>query len=147
MRPSRDEVLMATAELVSARSTCSRARVGVVIAREGRQLTSGYNGAPAGLPHCNHECGCGAGAMTHHERCPAVSPCGIAVHAEANAIAYAARYGMALEGSELFTTLSPCIACSQLIINAGITRVVYAKEYRDRSGLTLLLRAGIVVGE
>lgn len=147
---------MATAELVSARSTCSRARVGVVVARAGRQLTSGYNGAPAGLPHCRHHCDCLLDDPARHELiitedahligCNSLKPCTIAVHAEANAIAYAARYGMRLEGADLFTTLSPCVPCSQLIINAGIVRVVYSKEYRDTSGLTLLRQADIVVG-
>lgn len=158
MRPSREETLLQHAQLVSERSTCSRNHVGVVIARDGRLLTSGYNGAPAGLPHCNHECDCDqplkmgpgvsaslSGTELHWETCNSIPPCTTSVHAEANAIAYAARYGMGLEGAELFTTVSPCLSCAQLIIQAGITSVHYVREYRDHAGLNLLSQAGIVI--
>lgn len=131
-RISRDEMLMRMAIAAALRSTCSRAHVGVVIAREGRVLSTGYNGAPAGMDHCNH---------THDLE----SGCQVAVHAEANAIAYAARYGMKIGGSELFTTLSPCVSCSQLIVNAGIERVVYLNPYRVPSGLELLEGAGVLL--
>lgn len=161
MRPTRDQTLITIAEAMSWRSTCSRSHVGVVIAREGRILSTGYNGAPAGLPHCDHSCDCGGlgsranlghqendpvDPLVHYTDCNSEQPCRIAVHAEANAIAYAARYGMSVEGAELFTTLSPCVPCSMLIIQAGIKRVVYGKEYRLTEGLTLLISADIVVG-
>lgn len=129
-RPSRDEVLMDTARLVARRSTCSRLHVGAVAGKEGRSLVSGYNGAPAGVPHCSH---------TTDE------PCKIAVHAEANVIAYAARWGIQLEGAELFTTHSPCVSCCQLIVNSGVTRVVFGELFREADGLFLLQGAGIVV--
>ena len=101
---------MQVAEVFATRSTCSRAHVGVVIAREGRILTTGYNGAPAGMAHCNHSP-------------DEVNGCQNAVHAEANAIAYAARYGISLEGAELYSTFMPCLACAQLVINAGIQQI------------------------
>jgi dCMP deaminase len=67
------------------------------------------------------------------------------VHAEANAIAYAARYGVTLDGTEMFTTHQPCLACAQIIINAGIMRVVYMNPYRLLNGLHLLIDAGLDV--
>lgn len=120
---------MAHAALVAERGTCNRAKVGVVIARDGRILSTGYNGAPSGMPHCHHSLNS--------------DPCTTAVHAEANAIAFAARHGVALEGAELHTTLTPCQPCAQLIINAGIVRVISFQPYRDQSGLKLLRAAGL----
>jgi dCMP deaminase len=67
------------------------------------------------------------------------------VHAEANAIAYAARWGISLEGAELFTSASPCLACCQLIVNSGMVRVSYGKLFRETMGVELLIEAGIVV--
>jgi dCMP deaminase len=174
VRPSRSETLMEIAELFARRSTCARAAVGCVIAREGRILSTGYNGAPAGMKHCNHiypdryeALGHLAGhhvtlwedgrlsidgsivkydspdeAVDMDAVMPVWDGCKIAVHAEANAIAYAARYGMVLEETELYTTFCPCLPCAQLIITAGITKVFYRREYRDRSGLALLESAG-----
>jgi dCMP deaminase len=129
-------------------------QVGVVVMRNHRILVSGYNGTPAGMPHCDHTCTCppqfdlteAADRMgIHRDGCPADSPCLTAVHAEANAIAYAARYGVTLDGTELYTTHAPCLACAMLIINAGVMRVCYGLPYRDGSGLHLLSAAGIEV--
>lgn len=152
MRPTRDEMLMDMAIIAARRSSCSRAQVGVVIARDGRVLVTGYNGAPAGMPHCDHTCDCGypgSGGLLfegkHLSNCASLMPCRIAVHAEANAIAFAAKHGVRLEGGELFTTFSPCLPCAQLIINAGVVRVVHLTDYRDRSGLELLESAGIAL--
>lgn len=151
MRPSRDEVLLQHAELEALRGTCSRNQVGVVFAREGRVLISGYNGAPKGLPHCSHDCDCGIATSHKMERdphdsdCSSLKPCSTAVHAESNAISFAARHGVRLDGSDMFCTVSPCLSCAHLIINAGVVRVVYSREYRDHSGLLLLNRAGIVI--
>lgn len=150
-RPSREKLLMAHAELVAMRSTCSRAAVGVVIAREGRILVTGYNGAPAGMTHCDHECDCGQPnavpvariPIGHTENCKTLLPCTIAIHAEANAVGYAARWGAGVSHATLYTTFCPCLACAQLIITAGIDKVVFKNEYRDRSGLLLLEDAGL----
>lgn len=143
MRPTRDEMLMEIAEVVARRSTCSRAHVGVVIARDARPLVTGYNGAPAGMPHCNHSCNCEGLHGNHWPNCEFLKPCNISVHAEVNALAFAARYGVRTNGAELHTTMCPCYKCAQLIINAGIDRVVADQAYRDRSGLDLLQNAGI----
>lgn len=130
MRSSREQMLMDVAEVVAQRSTCLRRHVGAVIAREGRILSIGYNGAPAGMTHCTKDI------------CNADGPCYNAVHAEANAIAWAARHGVELNESHLFVTLSPCLSCAQLIINAGIKAVYFQTGYRDLSGVSLLQRAG-----
>lgn len=153
MRPSRNELLMEHARIAAKRATCSRQSVGVVIARQGRVLVTGYNGAPAGMPHCNHECSCSQSYRQtvtwklpeHQSTCLTDKPCEISVHAEANAIAYAARWGIKIEGAELFTTFTPCLACGQLIVNAGITRVIFAEFHRDTRGCKLCQNAGIEV--
>jgi dCMP deaminase len=131
-RPSWDEWLMGMAELVAGRSTCSRRRVGAVIAADNRVRSIGYNGAASGLPHCVHE---------------ADTPCAVAVHAEANAVAYAARAGLPTDGATLYSTDAPCLDCAKLVLNAGIARVVYSRDYRVQDGLDLLLTGGVrIVG-
>lgn len=130
LRQSREETMMQIAEAVSRRGTCNRLYVGCVIARSSRAITTGYNGRPSHMPHCNHQDD---------------KPCLEAVHAEANAIAFAARYGTAVEGAELYSTHQPCLACSQLIINAGIMTVWYWQTYRDPAGVLLLEDGGIDV--
>lgn len=142
IRPSAEATLMGVAKLMADRSTCSRAHVGAVIATHGRIVSSGYNGTPAGLPHCDHTCNCD-GVPVHNLACNAVKPCPQAVHAEANAIAWAARMGVSTAGGHMFVTLSPCMPCAQLIISAGITQLSYIEAYRDFSGMSLLTGAGI----
>lgn len=137
-RPSMDTVLMDMAHVMAQRGTCSRARVGVVIALDGRVCTTGYNGAPRGLAHCDHPAD-----ERSADRPTDAPPCRTATHAEANAIAFAARHGVALAGATLYTTTSPCVACALLVVNAGITRVSYAVPYRDAGGVDLLRSAGV----
>jgi len=132
MRPTQDEILMQTAEVISQRGTCSRLSVGAVLARDGRILSTGYNGAASGLPHCDHTDTGSTG-------------CTRSVHAEVNALAFAAKHGVRVEGSALFTTHSPCLNCSYLIINTGVNRVVYQNLYTNDHGLNLLEMAGVVV--
>lgn len=132
-RLSRDEMLMEIALVVKQRSTCLRRQVGAVLAIDGRVISTGYCGAPAGVAHCNSE------------TCGPSSPCTRTIHAEANAVAFAARHGVASEGAVLYATASPCIDCAKLIINAGVIRVVYREEYRDTSPIALLESVGIVV--
>jgi len=146
---------MGVANSIAQRSTCSRLNVGAVITRNGRILSSGYNGAPSGMEHCNHMCTCSDVTrvalaanyddVTHEVGCLSLPDACVAVHAEANAIVWAARTGVATEGADLFTTDMPCIDCAQLIINAGIVRVVYGRDYRLRDGLQLLTAANIMV--
>ncbi len=133
MRISREDLLMAQAILVAMRSTCNRKKVGAVIAHEGRVISTGYAGAPAGLPHCL-DVGCDTSKGTG---------CSRTAHAEINAIAYAARFGIATQGSHLFCTLSPCENCAKAIINSGIVKVYFNEPYRDLSGVQLLKDSGV----
>jgi dCMP deaminase len=149
-RPSMDQTLMQMAKLMADRATCSRAQVGAVIVIETRPVSSGYNGTAAGLPHCNHACDCtklptNPDPKHHWVECASRQPCKFSVHAEANAIAFAAKNGVATEGATLYTTMAPCLECAKLIMNAGIVRVVAAEQYRDDSGTRLLLSLGVDV--
>lgn len=137
LRISRSEMLMEMAFTVAKRGTCQRLQVGAVIARDGRIISMGYNGAPTGLPHCEH----------HHLMIESTRGCENAEHAERNAIAYAARYGTALEGSDLYVTHAPCLACARTIISAGISIVTFTFPYRLTEGVELLEKAGIKVLE
>lgn len=144
---------MQTAYLWADQSTCSRLNVGAVFHREGRILVQGYNGAPAGLPHCDHTCECGWDPESeraklgagHKNWCPATSPCTRAVHAEQNGIAYAARWGVELKGAELSVTHQPCLSCAMSIVNVGVEKVWFSEPYRLQDGLNLLHEAGIKV--
>jgi dCMP deaminase len=147
-RPPTDWVLMNSAFLWSQKSTCTRAQVGAVISRNGRSLSSGYNGAPAGMKHCDHsECLCRYPEfkLGADPQCPKHGPCTNVVHAETNAINFAARYGVGIDGAEIHTTKIPCLPCAGSIINAGISRVVWYEEHRDMDGLVRLGEAGLEV--
>ena len=147
-RPSKDQTLMRVALVWAEQSTCSRMSVGCVVALDDRTLSSGFNGAPRGMPHCDHTCDCEllefpSDVYGHHEECNSGPSGCVAVHAEANAIAWAARNGNALLGSTLYTTLTPCAKCAELIVIAGVARVVWRTIYRDVSGLDLVVASGI----
>lgn len=150
-RISRSVMLMRMAQVVALRGTCSRAKVGAVISRDGRILTLGYNGAPKGLPHCSHECDCGSTdkygdvILPHSSDCSSLGGCQVSEHAERNAIAWSARTGVALEGSQIHCTHAPCLDCARSIINAGIKTVSYVIPYRLTAGVELLEQAGIQV--
>ncbi len=117
---------------VSTRSTCLRAQVGAIIVKDKRILTTGYNGAPKGLPHCL-DAGCEI--VNGH--------CVRTLHAEQNAILQAALYGVSLEGGAIYTTHQPCHTCAKMIINAGLVRVVYAGKYPDELAQKYLRLAGL----
>jgi len=121
----------------SEESTCSHLNVGAVLAQHERTIASGFNGAPPGLPHCNHDDSAG------------YIPCDNTNHAEGNAIAFAARYPISTAGATLYTTHSPCKVCAGLIISAGIVRVVYGDVYltdgRGAAGILWLEAAGLLV--
>ncbi len=134
-RISRSEMLIDIAEVVAKRSTCLRLQVGAVIAIRGRVLSMGYNGAPPGLPHCSPD------------TCNNQSPCSATIHAEANAIACASRYGAAIEMADLYSTHSPCIDCAKLIISSGITAVYFRTAYRDARPIELSSKAGVKVDQ
>jgi len=126
---SKADVFMRIAWDLSELSTCNRKHVGAVIIRERRCISWGYNGAPPGLPHCNHR--------EDEEECQN------AIHAELNALSFAARQGISTDKATLFVTCSPCLRCSQALIAAGISEVVYDEEYRDPAGRVLLQQGGV----
>jgi dCMP deaminase len=121
-------------QAIATRSTCDRLNVGCAIVRDARVISTGYNGNVSGATHCSH-------LLVNKPD----SPCDTAVHAEANAIVFAARHGVAVHKADLWTTHQPCLSCAKLIVNAGVWRVWYINEYRLREGLDLLLRSGIEV--
>lgn len=137
MRPTRDETAMEVAHTIAKLGTCDRLQVGAVIHRRGRIVSTGYNGVPSGLIHCNHAA---EEPVIGEER-----GCQLAVHAEANAIAFAARNGLEIGGCDLTVTHMPCVDCAKLIINAGIISVVFEHPYRKTEGIELLTRARIRV--
>ena len=127
-RPSNDEYFMEMAQLVSSRSTCLRRKVGAVIVKEKRVLSTGYNGSPKGTKHCE-ELGCIRVKMnvpsgTRHELCRGV-------HAEQNAVTQAAYFGVSVDGATIYTTTYPCSMCAKILINAGIKEIVYSEGYAD----------------
>jgi dCMP deaminase len=131
-RPSWDEYFMQIAMDVATRSTCLRRQVGAVIVRDRRILTTGYNGAPMGLPHCL-TVGCHL-VNGHCIRC---------LHAEQNAIIQGAYFGVRTDGSVLYCTHQPCNMCAKMIVNAGITKVFIGGEYPDEFALEVLRTAGV----
>jgi len=135
-RMGRDEYLMNIASVISLRGTCPRAKVGAVLTREGRIISTGYNGSPSGTLHCEEE-GFTAGCILDKR-----GKCIRTVHAELNCICFAAKHGIRTEGTTLYVTYSPCLECAKAIINAGIKEVLYLKEYTP-NGLRLLAEAKV----
>jgi dCMP deaminase len=128
-RPTFDEIFMEIAYTWAKRATCLRRKVGAVIAKDKQQLTAGYNGAPWGVPHCAEMGGClreklGIPSGQRHEICRGT-------HAEQNAITQAAKLGIPIEGSTLYCNTFPCVICTKMILNAGISTVVYDSDYDD----------------
>ena len=127
-RPSWDQYFLTITRQVAERSTCNRAKVGAVIVREKNILASGYNGAPAGLPHCT-EVGC----LIYQSKTPTgenEENCYRTIHAEINAIAQAAKNGVGIRDADIYVTHTPCIHCLKVLINTGIKRIFYEKEYK-----------------
>jgi dCMP deaminase len=129
-------------EAVSKRATCDRGRSGCVIVKDKRIMTTGYVGAPSGLPHCDdvghdmRKVFDDAGNVTQH--------CVRTLHAEQNAIIQAARFGIPLEGATLYCKMTPCRICAMMIINAGIKRVVCEKRYHgDKDAIGMFKQASV----
>jgi dCMP deaminase len=131
-RPPWDDYFMDITFQVAKRGTCDRARVGAIIVRDRRILTTGYNGSPAGLPHCDE---IGHLMIAGH--------CMRTLHAEQNAIIQAALHGIGLAGGAIYVTHQPCLTCAKMIINAGLKRVVYAGHYPDENAVAFLREAGV----
>jgi len=128
MRISRDQMFMEIARIVSKRSTCLRSQVGAVLVKNNRIVSIGYAGSPPGAPHCD--------PSTCNKDTP--GGCKNTIHAEKNAIDFAQKEGISTEGATIYITMSPCKACAEEILKAGIKRVVYDRLYRDSSGIQLL---------
>jgi len=125
-RPTWDEYFLLMAKLAATRSTCLAFPVGAVIVKDRQVVATGYNGSPSGSVHCTSQGYCYPGLET----CAAsASLPSRAVHAEANAIAQAARHGIATEGATIYVTLEPCLSCLKLIISAGIREVFYETSF------------------
>jgi dCMP deaminase len=142
IRPSWEEYFMDIAQLVARRSTCLRRQVGAVMVKDKNILATGYNGTPKGITHCA-ETGCLRKQLKvpsgqRHELCRGL-------HAEQNAIIQAASHGVNISGATLYCTNSPCIICTKMLINAGISRVVYLEGYPDDLSMDMLDEAGIEV--
>lgn len=196
-RPSVDDVLMHCAYAWAARGTCTRLRVGALFARDGRILSTGYNGAPSGMKHCEHlvfrvpgrygqsyypafdptivevpdwllefgrrvdatpnvevdlsltpgkvfELDNGELTVTFNAGQLPARPCRTSVHAEANAVAFAAKHGVSLVGSSLYTTTAPCATCALLLVSVGVSAVVADQPFlRESTGEQLLRDAGV----
>jgi len=127
-RPSWDQYFMTITRQVADRSTCTRAKVGAVIVRDKNILATGYNGAPAGLPHCLD-----VGCLIYESKTPSgeiEQNCFRCIHAEINAIAQAAKNGASIRDADIYVTHTPCIHCFKVVINTGIKRVLYEKPYK-----------------
>jgi dCMP deaminase len=143
-RPSWDEYFMGLVDAVAKRGTCDRGRTGVVIVKDKRILSTGYVGSPPGMPHCDD-----VGHLIKtvvHEDGSETKHCLRTLHAEMSAIAWAAKKGVSLDGSTLYTKLAPCFHCAKMLVSAGIVRVVCKKRYHDdNEAMRLFEKAGIKV--
>jgi dCMP deaminase len=140
LRPDPDMYFLKIASVVGERSTCRRHHMGAIAVRDKHILTTGYNGAAAGLKDCL-ELGClrdelGIPSGQRHEICRAI-------HAEQNVIIQAALHGISLEGSTIYCTHTPCVLCAKMLVNARIRRFVTFGHYADDSFLTMFKEAGI----
>ena len=119
---------MGLLQSLSARATCDRGKSAAVIVKNKQILTTGYVGAPMGLPHCDDDGHLFRKAL--HTDGSTKEHCVRTTHAEANAIAQAARFGVSIDGATMYCTMTPCLDCTKLLINSGIKRVVATKDYQ-----------------
>ena len=128
-KPSFDEIYMDLAEKLAMRSHCVKAHVGAVLTKDTRIISLGYNGPPSGTHNCDKE--------WPEVGCPRDSKgsCSLALHAEQNAILYAAKNNVSMDGATLYVTLSPCISCARVIFTTGIKKVLFKDSYAAFKGL------------
>lgn len=124
-RPSFDDIYMDLAVNLAKKSHCVKMQVGAVLTKDTRIVSLGYNGPPAGTHNCDEE--------FPEAGCPRDSKggCSLALHAEQNAILYASKNKITLEGASLYITLSPCLACAKVIFSSGIKKVLFLNSYAD----------------
>ncbi|MFA6131302.1 MAG: cytidine/deoxycytidylate deaminase family protein [Patescibacteria group bacterium] len=143
-RPSWDEYFFEIMRAVARRATCDRGRSGCVIVRDRQILVTGYVGAPKGLPHCD-DVGHQIKTMIHEDGHQS-QHCVRTAHAEQNAIAQAAKFGIAINGGTLYTKFTPCSSCAKLIINSGIIRVMCERKYHAGADSEAMFRqAGVTL--
>ena len=140
-----DQRFMEMAKMVGSWSSCfqQNRQIGAVIVRNKRIITTGYNGAPAGVKSCVERGEClrrklNIPSGTQHELC-------YAIHAEQNAIIQAAKLGISIEGATLYCTHQPCVICAKMIVNSGIARVIYGEGYPDAFALKIFDLAGVAL--
>jgi len=138
-RPTWDEYFLMLAKLAATRSTCLAFPVGAVIVKDKQIVATGYNGSPSGSVHCTAQGYCYVG-LTSCDASKAMPS--RAVHAEANAIAQAAKHGISTQGASIYVTLEPCLSCLKLIISAGVREVLYESPFN--TGESLLVRDSFV---
>jgi dCMP deaminase len=133
MRKSVDSYFLDLADAAATRSTCARLAVGTVLVVDGQAVGTGMNGSLPGRPHC-------------HDRSELSAPgcCGCS-HSEANAVALAAKRGVALKGGTAFVSVSPCESCAKLLVMAGVVRIAYRREYRIVAHLHELAAYGVAI--
>ncbi|MGO0154799.1 deoxycytidylate deaminase [Leuconostoc mesenteroides] len=119
-RISWHQYFIAQAAILSTRSTCTRLHVGAIIVRDHRIIASGYNGSVSGTPHCTE-----VGDLMVDGHCIR------AVHAEQNALMQAAKMGITIDGSEVYVTDVPCVQCTKLLLQAGINKIYFMRDYRN----------------
>jgi dCMP deaminase len=142
LRPDWKNYFMDITRLVARRSTCIRRQVGAIVVKDKRILATGYNGVPSGLAHCE-DVGCireqsNIPSGQRHELCRGL-------HAEQNTIIQAAYHGISIQNSTLFCTTLPCSICLKMLINAGITEIIYEQGYPDELAQSLLQEADLTL--
>ena len=141
-RPSWDQYFMDITRLVATRSSCLRRQVGALLVKDRNILATGYNGVPSVITHCEAT-GCLRERLKvpsgeRHELCRGL-------HAEQNAIIQAAKHGTNIDGATLYCTTMPCIICTKMLINAGISRVIYGEGYADDLAREMISEAAIEI--
>ncbi|MGH9535519.1 MAG: deaminase [Terriglobales bacterium] len=140
-RPGWDEYFMRIARIVALRSNCIKRKVAAVIVKDRRIISTGYNGTPRGITNCNQggcpRCNALAASGTRLDEC-------LCSHGEENAIVQAAYHGIAIKGSVLYTTFSPCLQCTKMIVNGGVVEVVYNAAYPLGDGALRMLKEAAV---
>ena len=134
MRPSWDQYFLKLAMLASERSTCPRMHCGCVIVKRKYVLSTGYNGSLPGMEHCDD-----AGCIIENDHCIRTN------HAEINALAQAARHGVALEGATIYITNMPCTTCAKALITAGIERVVVFSDFHATQAERFFRESGVTL--
>lgn len=141
-RPGWQEYFLQVMDTVATRANCDRGRAAAIIVKDKRIVATGYVGAPAGLPTCDE-----VGHLikiAYDERGGQHKHCVRTTHAEANAIAQAAKHGTAIDGGTIYIRMTPCLDCTKLLINAGIKHVVCRKRYHaDHDSVKMLADAGV----